>query len=98
MAILGSYATLSFLRLVNRSRARPAAAGVPDLVGSRLPGPYHFRARIQSFQAFAAPFPGDSVLPSGPPAPAIPTTETPRFKRSTICSAVSSGTPVREQI
>ena len=28
--------------------------------GSRLPRPYHFRARIQSFQAVAAPFPGDS--------------------------------------
>jgi hypothetical protein len=33
-------------------------------VGSRLPSPYHFRARIQSFQAVAAPFPGDSVLPA----------------------------------
>jgi hypothetical protein len=32
---------------------------VPDVVGSRLPRPYHFRARIQSFQAVAAPFPGD---------------------------------------
>jgi len=37
---------------------------VPDVVGSRLPRPYHFPARIQSFQAFAAPFPGDSGLPS----------------------------------
>ena len=27
-------------------------------MGSRLPRPYHFRARIQSFQALAAPFPG----------------------------------------
>jgi hypothetical protein len=32
---------------------------VPDVVGSRLPRPYHFRAQIQSFQAVAAPFPGD---------------------------------------
>ena len=32
---------------------------VPHLVGSRLPRRYHFRARIQSFQAVAAPFPGD---------------------------------------
>jgi hypothetical protein len=39
-------------------------ARVPHLVGSRLPSPYHFQARIQSFQAFAAPFPGDSILPS----------------------------------
>ena len=31
---------------------------VPDLVGSRLPSPYHFRARIQSFQAVAVPFRG----------------------------------------
>ena len=37
---------------------------VPDLVGSRFPSPYHFRARIQSFQGVAAPFPGDSVLPA----------------------------------
>jgi hypothetical protein len=37
---------------------------VPDLVGSRPPSPYHFRARIQSFQAVAAPFPGGSVLPA----------------------------------
>ncbi len=37
---------------------------IPHLVGSRLPSPYHFRARIQSFQAVAAPFPGDSDLPS----------------------------------
>jgi hypothetical protein len=39
-------------------------ARVPHLVGPRLPSPYHFRARIQSFQAVAAPFPGDVVLPS----------------------------------
>src|SRR5271154_1632279 len=32
---------------------------VPDLVGSRLPSPYHLPARIQSFQAVAVPFPGD---------------------------------------
>jgi hypothetical protein len=42
---------------------------VPDVVGSGLASPYHFRARIQSFQTLAAPFPGDSVLPSGPLAP-----------------------------
>src|ERR1700733_14794323 len=34
---------------------------VPDLVGSRLPRPYQFPARIQSFQAVAAPFPGDAT-------------------------------------
>jgi hypothetical protein len=34
---------------------------LPDLVGSRLPRPYHFRARIQSFQAVAAPFTGDAT-------------------------------------
>jgi hypothetical protein len=42
-----------------------AARRVLHLVGSRLPRPYHFRARIQSFQAVAAPFPGDFGLPSG---------------------------------
>src|SRR5271165_5882271 len=29
-----------------------------DLVGETLPSPFHFRARNQSFQPFAAPFPG----------------------------------------
>src|SRR5580704_12917452 len=57
-------------------------ARIPDLVGSRFPSPYHFRAPIQSFQAVAAPFPGDSVLQSASRA-AIPATETPRFTRST---------------
>ena len=61
---------------------------VPDLVGSRLPSPYHFRARIQSFQAVAAPFPGGSVLPSASRA-AIPPTETPRFKNQRSGSAAS---------
>jgi hypothetical protein len=68
------------------AHGRPRAR-VPDLVGSRLPRPYQFRARIQSFQAVAAPFPGDSVLPSG----AISAIETPRFKRSTIGSTIPAG-------
>ena len=59
-------------------------ARVPHLVASRPPRPYHFPARIQSFQTVAAPFPGDSVLPSRSSRAAIPATETPRFKRSTI--------------
>jgi hypothetical protein len=49
---------------LGRPRAR-----APDLVGSRLPSPYHFRARIQSFQGVAAPFPGGSALSSDPLAP-----------------------------
>jgi len=47
------------LRLVSRSGARSAARPSTTSCGSRLPRPYHFRARIQSFQAVAAPFPGD---------------------------------------
>ena len=35
---------------------------VPDLVGPRLPRPYHFPARIQSSQAVAAPFPGEGNI------------------------------------
>ena len=66
-------------------------APVPHLVGSTPPRPYHFRALIQSFQVVAAPFPGDSGLPSASRA-AIPATEAPRFKRSTI----GSGSPTRE--
>ncbi len=36
----------------------------PDVVGRRLLRPYHFPARNQSFQAFAAPFPGRPTVPS----------------------------------
>jgi hypothetical protein len=48
-----------------RRSARSAARPVPDVVASRLPSYYNFRARIQSFQAVAAPFPGKAVLPLG---------------------------------
>src|SRR5271168_4693393 len=41
---------------------------VPYLVGRSLPGPYHLRARIQSFQAFAAPFAGESARRCAPRA------------------------------
>src|SRR5271169_6996810 len=67
-----------FLSVGARGQMR---ARIPDLVASRLPRPYHFRARIQSFQVVAAPFPGDSVLPSGSLAPRC-RTET--LRRSTI--------------
>ena len=40
---------------VRRPRFRPA----PDVGAWTCSRPYHPRARIQSFQAFAAPFPGD---------------------------------------
>jgi len=49
-----------------RVARRQPRARVPHLVGSTLARPYHFRARIESFQVVAAPFPGNSVLPSGP--------------------------------
>jgi hypothetical protein len=73
-----------FLQLLQPCHSCGVAHGQPrarllHLVGSRLPGPHHFRARIQSFQPVAAPFPGDSVLPSGPLAP--------RFRRpKRLCS------------
>jgi len=82
--------SLSFSRLGCLTRAWSAA--VPDVVGPRLPRPYHFRARIQSFQAVAAPFPGDSRFAVEPSRAMIPATETPRFKRSTIGSAICAGT------
>ncbi len=34
----------------------------PISCGSKPPGPYHFRARNQSFQGFAAPFPANALL------------------------------------
>ena len=57
-------------RTLGQPRAR-----VPDVVGSRHPRPYHLRARIQSFQAVAAPFAGDSVLAVRPSRAAIPASE-----------------------
>ena len=66
----------SFSRLGCPGRARSAA--VPDVVGPRLPRPYHFRARIKSFQTVAAPFPGDSArrlsagFPRSQPFPRLP--------------------------
>ena len=58
---------------------RQPGARVLDIVGSSLPRPYHFPARIQSYQVVAAPFPGDSVFPSGSLA-AIPATQAPRLE------------------
>ena len=62
----------SRLLLVRRDGRHPscplsATRRVLDVVGSRRPSPYHFRARIQSFQGVAAPFPGETVLPSASP-------------------------------
>ena len=57
-------------------------ARLPDLVSSRFPSPYHFPARIQSFQAVAAPFPGDSVLSSRPLEPRSRRPKRPQFKGS----------------
>src|SRR5271156_6328026 len=74
-AFFCNFATLSFLGRQPGVAHGQSCAPVPDLVGSRFPSPYHFRARIQSFQAVAAPFPGDSVLPSATKH------ETPRFKK-----------------
>jgi len=64
-------AVASTARGVWSAAARVDAASsrfVPYLGGQALPGPYHFRARIQSFQAFAAPFAGDSAWRCAPRA------------------------------
>src|SRR5271169_1207159 len=69
---LRNFATLSFLGRQPESAHGQPRARVPDLVGSRLPRPYHFRARIQSFQAVAAPFPrrrGNGAASAGDEAP-----------------------------
>src|SRR5271166_15096 len=63
--------------MAGTSPAMTAASGPGDLprLRSAAPGarswgfdvlPYHSRARIQSFQAFAAPFPGEPALPALP--------------------------------
>jgi hypothetical protein len=49
------------LKFGPRPKSKPfqPRARVPHLVASRLPRPYHFPARIQSFQPVASPFPGE---------------------------------------
>ena len=81
MAILGSYVSA-----ISRGGPRQPRARVPDVVGSGLPSPYHFRARIQSFQGVAAPFAGESVGLSRRDLGDA----TPRFEMSTIDSAAAS--------
>src|SRR5271170_8012365 len=88
MAILGSYVSA-----ISRAAPRQPRARLPDVVGSGLPSPYHFRARIQSFQGVAAPFAGDSVGLSRRDLGDA----TPRFEMSTIdSSAASSETATQE--
>src|SRR5271155_539810 len=55
------------------SRPVSRAARILHLVGSRLPRPYHFPARIQSFQAVAAPFPGELRSAVRPSRAEVPT-------------------------
>src|SRR5277367_2189984 len=81
MAILGSYVLAN-----SRAAPRQPRARLPDVVGSGLPSPYHFRARIQSFQGVAAPFAGESVGLSRRDLGDA----TPRFEMSTIDSATAS--------
>src|SRR5271163_2276150 len=55
-------------RFARRATLGFAAAGAvrapaPDRGGSSLPEPHHFRARIQSSRAFAAPLPGWPTAP-----------------------------------
>ena len=76
---VGSLSTLTFSRLSAGAHGQPRAR-VPDVVASRSPRPYHFRARIQSFQAVAAPFPGDLRVAARSSRGAILATETPGFK------------------
>jgi len=70
-AISGSAEGASTARGAWPAGARADAAPsrfVPYLVGPTPLGPYHFRARIQSFQAFAAPFAGESARRCAPRA------------------------------
>ena len=68
---------------------RGPRARVPDSCRFEASRPYHFRARIKSFQGVGAPFAVDSVVPSASRA-AISATATPRLERSTIGSAAAS--------
>jgi hypothetical protein len=71
----------AFSRAAERQPESGAGAARPctRCCGSTLPRHYPFRARIQSYQAVAAPFPGDSVLPRA--LSRRDPTETRRFKR-----------------
>ena len=78
-------------RLGSASRERSAA--VPDLVSPRLLRPYHFRARDSMFSSrWVGAISRRPLLCRRALRAAIPGTETPRFKRSTIGSAISAGT------
>jgi hypothetical protein len=56
-AICGHVATFARRRPPRgRSDRAPRHVRAPDLVGPGRPGPYHLRARNESFRAFVAPF------------------------------------------
>jgi hypothetical protein len=49
-----------------RKRRESAVALLHQMLGSGVFGPYHFQARIQSFQALVAPFAGESARRAAP--------------------------------
>jgi hypothetical protein len=73
-------------------RTMVVALRAPDLGGSRVRSPYHFRARIQPFQAVAAPFAGEPALQSGPSAPR-PKRRSARDRRPGLAARPSPGAP-----
>jgi hypothetical protein len=94
-ATRGATATLSFF---NRSRARPAARPCTISCGFEPSGTIPFPGADSIFSSLCGAISGRLRFAVRSSRAAIPTTETPRFKRSTIGSAVSSGTAIQEQI
>ena len=90
-AFFCNFATLSFLRLVSRSRARSAARPCTTSCGFEASEPIPFPGPDSIFSSRCGAISRRlHILPSASRA-AIPATETPRFKRLTIGSAISAG-------
>jgi hypothetical protein len=85
------------IRLVNRSRVRPVARPCTRSCGFESSGTIPFPGADSMFSSLCGAISGRLRFAVRSSRAAIPTTETLRFKRSTIGSAVSSGTAVREQ-
>ena len=95
---LGSYATLSFLRLVNRSRARPAARPCTTSCGFESSGTIPFPGADSIFSSLCGAISGRLPFCRQVLSRRDPDDRNASVQKSTIGSAVSSGTAVQEHI
>ncbi len=95
---LRNFATLSFLRLACRSRARSAARPCTTSCGYEASEPIPFPGADSIFSTRCGAISGRLRYTVGHSRAAIPATETPRFKRSRIGSTISAEMAATEQI